>query len=78
MIVQVGDGHFHFVIKLQAICRVLADDQIREDFKDGKIIPVANPSTILSSIDVIGGPLRYISSFGILFLYFLTTVDTCL
>ena len=53
MIIQVGDGHFHFVIKLQAVCKVLSDYQIREDFKDGKIIPVANPSTILSSIDVL-------------------------
>ena len=53
--VRVGDDFVQFFIKLQSLCRMLTDYQIREDFKTGKVVPVGNPVTILSSIDVISG-----------------------
>ena len=51
--VPVGEDFFQFIIKLQSLCRILSDNQVREDFKCGKIVPVNNPKIILSSIDVI-------------------------
>ena len=48
-----GHDFLHFFVKLQSLFMELLDDNVREDFKMGKIIPVDDPATILSSIDVI-------------------------
>ena len=48
-----GHDFLHFFVKLQSLFTELLDDNVREDFKMGKIIPIDNTITILSSIDVI-------------------------
>ena len=48
-----GHDFLQFFVKLQSLFTELLDDNVREDFKMGKIIPVDNTRTILSSIDVI-------------------------
>ena len=48
-----GHDFLKFFVKLQSLFTELLDDDVREDFKMGKIIPVDNTITILSSIDVI-------------------------
>ena len=48
-----GSDFLQFFVKLQSLFTELRDDKVREDFKMGKIIPVDNTITILSSIDVI-------------------------
>ena len=50
---NIGHDFLQFFVKLQSLFTELLDDNVREDFKMGKIIPVDNTRTILSSIDVI-------------------------
>ena len=46
-----GHDFLQFLVKLQSLFTELLDYNVREDFKMGKIIPVDNTITILSSID---------------------------
>ena len=50
---SIGHDFIQFFVKLQSLFTELLDDNVRKDFKMGKIIPVDNTITILSSIDVI-------------------------
>lgn len=55
IVIKSGDDFTKLVIKLQSMLQTLLREEVRDDFKCGKIIQVHNPGSILASIDVIRG-----------------------